>query len=45
MRSKEQIIGDGTNREDLMLEVLLDIRELLKKQTKKTKKSTKTEPN
>ena len=38
MRKREVIEKDGTRNDMLVLEVLLDIRELLKKQTKKTKK-------
>lgn len=38
MRKRELIEKDGTRLEILMLEVLLDIRSLLEKQTKKEKK-------
>ena len=39
MRDREAIEKDGKRTDLLILEVLLDIRELLKKQGKKTKKS------
>jgi len=43
MRSKGELLKDGTNREKLILEVLLDIRELLKpEKVKKKKKETGT---
>ncbi len=38
MRTKFEISQDGTKVEKLLLEVLLDIRELLHKQTKVTRK-------
>ncbi len=38
MRSKSEIEKDGTRKDILMLEVLLDIRELLKKAAKKAKR-------
>ena len=38
MRTKEEILQDGTRKDILTLEVLLDIRELLKKQNKPIKK-------
>lgn len=38
MRSKSEIEQDGTRKDILQLEVLLDIRELLKKATKRKKK-------
>ncbi len=37
MRTRKEIEKDGTRKDILMLEVLLDIRDLLKKQAKKTK--------
>jgi len=37
MRSREIISADGTRKDILMLEVLLDIRELLSKQKPKRK--------
>jgi len=40
MRTKKEIEKDGTRKDILMLEVLLDIRDLLKKKEKKTKKHT-----
>lgn len=39
MRSKKEIENDGQRKDILQLEVLLDIRELLKKQAKKKKSS------
>jgi len=39
MRSKTQITKDGTRIDILQLEVLLDIRDLLQKQSKKTKRN------
>lgn len=39
MRSKSDIEKDGMRKDILQLEVLLDIRELLKKQAKKAKKT------
>ena len=38
MRSKSEIEKDGTRKDILQLEVLLDIRELLKKANKRPKK-------
>ncbi len=38
MRSKSDIEQDGTRKDILQLEVLLDIRELLKKAAKRPKK-------
>ena len=38
MRSRPDIEKDGTRKDMLQLEVLLDIRELLKKQAKRPKK-------
>ena len=38
MRSKSEIEQDGTRKDILQLEVLLDIRELLKKAAKRPKK-------
>lgn len=38
MRTRKQIEKDGTRTDILLLEVMLDIRELLKKRVKKTKK-------
>jgi len=40
MRTRKDIEKDGQRKDILQLEVLLDIRELLKKQTKKSKKKT-----
>jgi len=37
VRTKNQILKDGTRKEDLMIEVLLDIRDTLIKATKKKK--------
>ncbi len=38
MRNKKQISDDGTRTDILILEVLLDIREIMVKATKKKKK-------
>ena len=38
MRSRKEIEADGTRKDILTLEVLLDIRDLLQKQKKVTKK-------
>ena len=35
MRSRKEIVQDGTRKEDLIIEVLLDIRDILIKATKK----------
>ena len=37
MRKREDVLKDGTRVEILILEVLLDLRDLLKKQEKKQK--------
>ena len=34
MRKKEDILRDGTRKEDLIIEILLDLRDLLEKQGK-----------
>ena len=38
MRKRQEIEADGTRKDILMLEVLLDIRDLLIKESKKIKK-------
>jgi len=40
MRKREDILKDGTDKRQLQLEVLLDIRDLLKKKERKPKKRT-----
>ena len=37
MRIRKEIESDGKRKEDLIIEVLLDIRELLKRQIKRKK--------
>jgi len=41
MRKRKDIEGDGTRKDILTLEVLLDIRDLLKKTNAKPKRSVK----
>ena len=43
MRTKNKIIEDGSRIDILMLEVLLDMRELLIKQNKRKKKGVRVE--